>query len=125
MKLRLTSSSVRLRLLRSDLQHLLEHGRIEDTIRFTPESALTFALLIDPASEAVQLRHSVAELAIVLPRSTAHTWADTEQVGIYATIDVGTGAPLDLIVEKDFACLDLSDADNVDTFPHPEPDAAC
>ena len=32
---------------------------------------------------------------------------------------------LDLIVEKDFACLDLSDADNEDTFPNPNSGAIC
>jgi hypothetical protein len=32
---------------------------------------------------------------------------------------------LDLIVEKDFACLDLSDADNEDTFPNPLVGTTC
>jgi hypothetical protein len=32
---------------------------------------------------------------------------------------------LNVIVEKDFACLDLSDAENEDTFQNPELGAAC
>ena len=125
MKLRLTSKSVRLRLLRSDVQKIVESGRIEDTICFGPAASLTFALVIDPETDRPELRHSTSELAIVLPKATAQAWAETEQVGIYASADVGTGIPLDLIVEKDFACLDLSDAENIDTFPHPEPAAKC
>jgi len=36
-----------------------------------------------------------------------------------ATVDVGPRGTLDLIVEKDFACLDGSDADNLETFANP------
>ncbi len=125
MKLRLTSNSVRLRLLRSDVQKLVESGRVEETIAFAPAAALTFALVIDAEINQPYLRHSTAELAITLPKAAARHWAETEEVGIYASADVGTGTPLDLIVEKDFACLDLSDAENIDTFPHPEPAAKC
>lgn len=32
---------------------------------------------------------------------------------------------LELILEKDFACLDRSDADNHDTFPNPFIGASC
>lgn len=32
---------------------------------------------------------------------------------------------LELILEKDFACLDRSDADNHDTFPNPLIGASC
>ena len=125
MKLRLTSSSVRLRLLRPDVQKLIRDGRIAETITFAPASSLTFALVIDPETAEPKLRHSTTELAIIVPKSAAHVWAGSEQVGIYASTDVGTGTPLDLIIEKDFACLDLSDAENIDTFPHPEPAAKC
>jgi hypothetical protein len=32
---------------------------------------------------------------------------------------------LTVAIEKDFACLDLSDAENHDTFPNPQIEAAC
>jgi hypothetical protein len=51
--------------------------------------------------------------------------SDWNQVGIYATVDRGENGTLNLVVEKDFACLDLSDADNLDTFPNPELGAVC
>lgn len=47
-------------------------------------------------------------------------WAQSDQVGIYVTLDLGLHGNLDLVVEKDFACMDLSDADNLDTFPNPK-----
>ena len=38
--------------------------------------------------------------------------------------DVG-GPSLAIAVEKDFACIDRSDADNTDTFPNPHEGAVC
>lgn len=40
-------------------------------------------------------------------------------MGIYATADLGSRGTLELSIEKDFACLDRSDADNLVTFAIP------
>lgn len=46
-------------------------------------------------------------------------WAKSEQVGVYGEQVVFGGATLTVAVEKDFACIDRSDADNSDTFKNP------
>ena len=48
-----------------------------------------------------------------------------EEVGVYADVALGDDQRLSVVVEKDFACLDRSDADNEDTFPNPNLAAAC
>jgi hypothetical protein len=53
------------------------------------------------------------------------TLVDTNQVGIYSSVDLGPRGVLELIVEKDFACLDLSDANNADAFPNPGVECIC
>jgi hypothetical protein len=127
MKLRITSHSIRMRLLRSEVAKLVEQGRVEETIYFGPDdsSSLRYALTIEDAAAEVHLRYAPSKIEIVLPRISAETWASSEQVGIYASDDVGMHGSVDLIVEKDFACLDLSDADNHDTFSNPQMGAAC
>jgi hypothetical protein len=127
MKLRITGSSIRMRLLRSEVAKLIEQGRVEETIYLGPNdsSSLTYALTIEDTASEVRLRHAPSTIEIVLPRGPAETWASTEQVGMYASDDVGVHGSIDLIAEKDFACLDLSDADNQDTFSNPQIGAAC
>jgi hypothetical protein len=71
------------------------------------------------------LRYEWPEVVIALPTKEATTWAKDNQVGIYATVDLGLRGTLDLIVEKDFACLDGSDADNLDTFSNPSTTGIC
>jgi hypothetical protein len=75
--------------------------------------------MCDSAVVSPQIRYTGREIVVILPREQATTWAGSDQVGIYATVDLGLRGTLVLVVEKDFACLDLSDADNLDTFPNP------
>lgn len=127
MKLRIKGNSLRFRVTRSEVSRLLSEGRIYEVIYFTAEehSRLTYALERSDAVSIPQLVARPQEIAMVLPNLLAASWAEGPDIGIYHTADRGLRGSLDLIVEKDFACLDLSDAENVDTFPNPNAEAFC
>jgi len=127
MKLRVSGNSIRLRLLRSEVEKFIETGRIEEKVQFAAEedAFLIYAMECEPGPESVVVRYQACEVVVVLPREIALAWAESEQVGIYAAVDIGIHGSLEVVVEKDFACLDRSDADNQDTFPHPEMGAVC
>lgn len=122
MKLRIKGNSLRLRVTRSELARLINTGHIEETIYFgsSEASRLTYALEYETNLTGATLRYQPPKVVVVLPKSEATAWAKSDLVGIYATVDLGPVGSLDLIVEKDFACLDLNDADNLDTFPNPD-----
>jgi hypothetical protein len=46
-------------------------------------------------------------------------WSTTGEVGIAGEVDLGIRGTLSVLVEKDFACLDGSIDENLDTFPNP------
>lgn len=127
MKLRINGNSVRFRVRRSEVARLLHSGSVEETVYFTPadDVRLVYVLREDPALTCPTLVYRSGEVVIALPTRTASEWAESDQVGIYAAVDLGPRGTLNLIVEKDFACLDLSDADNADTFPNPNFGAVC
>jgi hypothetical protein len=127
MKLRINGNSIRLRLLRSEVSTFVGTGRIEHTIHFasSDDAFLTYALEHEADLANVVVRHKQSEVTIVLPRQQAISWAETGQIGIYSAVNLGGRGVLDVIVEKDFACLDLSDADNHDTFPNLQIEAVC
>ncbi len=127
MKLRISGNSIRLRLLRSEVAKFVATGRIEERVNFAPgdEAFLTYALEHDSGLESVAVRHKASEVIVVVPSEAATSWAETEQVGIYSAVEVGGHGSLEVVVEKDFACLDLSDAENQDTFPNPQVGAVC
>jgi len=126
MKLRIKGNSLRLRLSRSEVDCLLAHGRIEETIYFASGEAakLTYALEHADSDREIWINALSQSLTIFLSTESATRWCKGVEVGIYGDSDTDHGV-LELMVEKDFACLDRSDAENEDTFPNPHAGLAC
>ncbi|KAA6456946.1 hypothetical protein DYQ86_24200 [Acidobacteria bacterium AB60] len=127
MKLRIKGDSLRLRIAPSEVARLLQSGRIEETIHFgpAPDACLTYALETAPGQQAsVTVRSRQHEITVLVPEELARRWAVAEDVGIYGEMPTAAGR-LELAVEKDFACLDKSAADNQDTYPNPNLGVNC
>jgi hypothetical protein len=126
MKLRINGNSLRLRVSPSDMARLLEHGRIEESVRFASQedAKLTYALEHAATAPEISLRYHPQEITVTLSTGSARQWAEGEQVGVYGSFDVGPDQ-LQLLVEKDFACLDRRDADKEDAFPNPKGGVVC
>jgi hypothetical protein len=127
MKLRIKGNSIRLRVSPSEVAKVLKGERVEETIQFAPDAAarLTYALEQEPSVTMPTVRYTAAEVTVLIPADQAFTWCLTDQVGIVENISLGSQGSLDVIVEKDFACLDRSDEDNQDTFANPNAGAKC
>ena len=121
MKLRIKGNSLRFRVVRSELEAFLKDGRIQEHICLGPEekSRLSYALEHNAQTESVTVRYHPPALAVTLPTGDVERWAGSDQVGIYATLHLGPHVTLDLIIEKDFACLHGTDEENRDAFPNP------
>jgi hypothetical protein len=126
MKLRIKGNSLRLRVSRSETTRLMQTGRIEETILFGAEddAKLTYALEHSGATTELSVRYRPLEVAVMLSTEEARRWSNSDQVGFYRDIAI-RGEVLAVLVEKDFACLDGSDADNEDTFENPNIETAC
>ena len=127
MKLRIKGDSLRIRVSRSEVARLLAGERIEDTIHFPSQenAKLTYALEHHASGTAPTVHYADGNVTICIPTAQAIPWCSTDQVGIAETISVGSAGSLDLLIEKDFACLDRSDEDNLDTFTNPNAAATC
>jgi hypothetical protein len=127
MKLRINGNSLRLRVSRSEVARLLRSDRLEETVHFAPEAnaKLTYALERESSVRAPTVRYTENTVTILIPADQACTWCATDQVGIAGNVSLGSLGSLDLLIEKDFACLDRSDEDNQDTFANPNVGATC
>lgn len=116
MKLRIKGNSLRLRISRSELARLMTVGRIEETIQFAPEAhaRLTYALTVRDGKEDLWLEYLDQAVTVILSTAAARRWAESEDVGVCAE------GMVDLLVEKDFACLDRSNPEDADAFPNPK-----
>lgn len=128
MKIRMKENSLRLRVARSEIVRLLKDGLIRETIRFaaSPEASFTWTLETGtPENAATTVRYTPGHVAVVVAPAEMQLWQQEDQVGIYTRMDASGKEPLEVIVEKDFACLDGSDSDNTDTFANPNLAANC
>lgn len=127
MKLRIKSNSFRLRVTRPELDRLIRTGRIEETtwLGIDADCRLTYALEVSRQIAGVTLRCAMPEITLLIPFGEAAAWNLSNQVGIYATAHIGQRGSLEILLEKDFACLDRSDEDNLDTFPNPLAGKVC
>jgi hypothetical protein len=124
-KLRIRGDSVRLRLVRSELQSLLDQGAVEEATRFPGGSALRYRLLADPAAKAVTARFEAGQLSITLPRAAAKAWGESEEEGLEAELPL-EGGTLRVLIEKDFPCLATRPhEDDRDAFPRKTPSKDC
>lgn len=128
MKLRIKGNSIRLRLTKSEVVQFAETGLIEETIEFglTPDQRLTYALSRSENIEIPCAEMKGNRLSIILPAPQAETWTQTEQIGIRAEQILSADKKLQILVEKDFACLEVRIAeDESDAFPHPKTGQSC
>ena len=127
MKLRLKGSSLRLRVTRSELGRLQAGERIEETVLFpaSSDTSLIYALEVGSHTQPVQVAFNSYQIVVSVSEDQLTSWSDQDQVGIYASLPVREKTNLEVAIEKDFACLDLSDADNQDTFSNPMAGKSC
>jgi hypothetical protein len=96
MKLRLRGHTLRLRLLKDEVERLSLGQTIEESLP-TPNP---FIYAILPGNvDAVELDHANGRLTAIVPTSWASNWFTSDEVGIEAQC----GA-VSVLIEKDWAC---------------------
>lgn len=126
MKLRTTTGSIRLRVMRSELNQLGSEQTLTERVAFPGGAALTFTLNIAPQEANVRVTFHGSTMGVTISRAAYDQWGAENQVGIYGTLPINnSGETLDVSIEKDFACLDRSDAGNSDTFENPHAGRVC
>jgi hypothetical protein len=127
MKLRIKGNSLRLRVSRSELDLVSNGQRVQETIYFGPESdaSLTYALEWDEVIAQTTVKYESHTVTVQIPSNLARNWGTSDLVGLSGHIDLGSVGILEVLVEKDFACFDRSDATDEDTFPNPNVAVVC
>ena len=127
MKLRIKGNSLRLRVTPSEVKQLLHDGAIREYVQLTANSKdrLTYSVVSSLSALTTTVAYQLGNIAVSVPQIELERWAGGDDVGVYAEVALGGGQMLSVAIEKDFACLDLSDAENEDTFPNPQIGAVC
>lgn len=115
MKLRFDKNSLRLRLKKSDVKILQDHNCVTETVIF-PGGSFTFGLLLAADATEINTRLKGQSIEVIVPFKLALSWINSDTTGLYHTIVINHHHPLNIIIEKDFACKNRSDEDLSDSF---------
>ncbi len=127
MKLRMQANSLRLRLKQAEVDQLVQKGCVEEKIPFGSANGGSFHYVLE-ASHAVSSTRAVMKdngILVQVPANTVSQWAASNDVGIEASQEAEKDDTLQVLIEKDFACLNGSDEQNADTFPNPLAGSKC
>jgi hypothetical protein len=120
-KLRLQHNSIRFRLKQSDVEQFARTGRVEEKIISGSSDNQMFGYVLESTEKVSSLKATVRPGSIIVqvPPEVVMRWASTDQIGIEGEQAVDNQTSLQILIEKDFACIDGTDEENADTFPNP------
>jgi hypothetical protein len=118
MKLRIHDDTIRLRLTQSEVSRIAAGLGVESVCRFPDRAVLTYALVVADTS-AIAARLCDGRVEVTLPRNDATRWATSNNVALQR--DARDNGGLQILVEKDFACIEPRDGDDAaDLYPNPK-----
>ncbi|MEQ9375020.1 MAG: hypothetical protein RIG68_07585 [Imperialibacter sp.] len=119
MKLRLRGSSIRLRLEQHEIDELIDKGEVSEKLPFSDHQSFGYTLATNKNGEFKAV-FSGAIIKIEVPLGLAKSWSESDEEGIYQTLNANTAFEIKLAVEKDFQCLHKRpEEDETDLFPNP------
>ena len=128
MKLRVRQNLIRLRLTRSEVERVENEGSVSESIIFGPgpDRHLTYSLVSDASIDAVESDFRDGTIVVKVPKNRALQWCRSDEVGIEARVPISDAAALNVLIEKDFACLKARPGeDESDAFPNPAVSGTC
>ena len=118
MKLRIKDNSLRIRLSRTEVQHLAENGVVEAS---TPFADAEFRYAVHAVADIAELQARITPYSIELlvPAERVRRWPQNDEVGFRSTLPLPGKRELKLLLEKDFVCLDDTEEDQSDNYDNP------
>ncbi|WP_184548435.1 DUF7009 family protein [Mucilaginibacter sp. FT3.2] len=112
MKIRIKGNSLRYRLTKTDVEHFDRDGYLEETSTFGTQQ-FKYALQ-RTMSEILTADFTDNTITMYMPAAMAIEWTSTDRVGYQ-----NNNSQLQLLIEKDFKCLDNVAEDQSDNYPNP------
>jgi hypothetical protein len=107
--------------MQGEVATLRSSGIVSARTSFPGGRHLEYVVESSPANIRPEASLSESTLTIRLPETSVLAWAGSDQVSIRAEQPLDDGGSLDILVEKDFACLAPRDGeDESDMYPHPQ-----
>lgn len=119
MKIRIQGNSVRYRLTRSEVASLKKDGHYKQQTAFNGKN-FVYAVAAKENITGLQAEFKEDTITLYLPKKESLTWPDIDRVGYENKMVLNDGQILNLLLEKDFVCLDERIENQSDNYPNPK-----
>jgi len=115
MKLRIKGNSIRLRLTKSEVSHLVETGKVKDQCVIMDNTLIYQISKVESEKFDASLKENI--LSIFVPQQEIMNWDENEIVSLKSELENG----LSILIEKDFKCLiERENEDTNDMYENPQ-----
>lgn len=118
MKIRIKGNSVRYRLTKTEVETFYREGSFREVTDFG-DTIFTYILKAKKGINALEASFTDNTITLFLPDGERENWATSDRVGYQNEMELPNGKRLDLLLEKDFVCLDNTVEDQSDNYPNP------
>ena len=119
MKIRIKGNSIRIRIVKTELDNFGRDGYLEERTEFG-DNYLTYRLESKEGIDNLQAGMKGSTITVYMPEPMQKEWIATETVGYRNDMPLSNGKSLFILIEKDFKCLDGEVLeDQSDNFDNP------
>lgn len=118
MKIRIKDNTVRFRLSKPEVEEFGKTGVIESRTDFSPMPFI-YVLKSSPTLNELSASFQNNTVTLLVPVSWVEDWVNSNRTGFDGKITSDNGAQVQLLLEKDFKCLDNSIEDQADNYENP------
>jgi predicted nucleotidyltransferase len=112
MKIRIKGNALRYRLTKSDISALADNGYLQEQTDFVGQSLIYALKITDDDTLSAEFFNNT--ITFFIPKQMVAEMINTEKIGFE-----DKSSPLQLLIEKDFTCLDNVEEDQSDNYPNP------
>jgi len=118
MKIRIRGNTIRFRLTKPEVETFCSTGFLEAKIDFYPEP-FSYSIQTDESLWELKAVFLNGRLTLLVPAAWIKDWVISNRTGFESSMVTGQGVHIDLLLEKDFKCLDQTVGDQSDQYENP------
>jgi len=119
MKIRIKGNSIRYRLTKTEVKTFCETGYFEDSTDFG-DTLFTYALKAKERINGIEAQFESNTITLSLNKNISENWYESDQISFRHSVERTDGSTLNLLIEKDFVCMDEREEDQSDNYPNPK-----
>ena len=118
MKIRIRGNSVRYRLTKNEVEQLCKTGFVQEETQF---HSAAFSYAVKAAKiELLQIDFDGTSIILSISEKLIENWDKEDQIGFSHLAENVHGGEINLLLEKDFTCLDDRGEDETNNYPNPK-----